>query len=211
MRTLISLNGWWGFFFRRNSRILAFTAILLVVFVTDLGGASDWPNGQLVTAKNQHYDDGITVKMDFASNQVMITSEAELLMTNKAEVLINLEDYPIHQAGAKRDQLIETVRTQLAKDGCAVLKSFLTAEGVRLLPMHPMARQMPILPLMIHRLPSITLAAVFSTAQTPLFRLIISKPMVPCDGFMIFRHLTLLSKHAFTSMTSIAMQIRLPM
>jgi hypothetical protein len=168
MRTLISLNGWWGFFFRRNSRILAFTAILLVVFVTDLGGASDWPNGQLVTAKNQHYDDGITVKMDFASNQVMMISEAELLMTNKAEVLINLEDYPIHQAGAKRDQLIETVRTQLAKDGCAVLKSFLTAEGyafcamrptaLRLLPMHPMARQMPILPLMIHRLPSITLA-----------------------------------------------------
>jgi hypothetical protein len=51
MRTLISLNGWWGFFFRRNSRILAFNAILLVVFVTDLGGASDWPNGQLVTAK----------------------------------------------------------------------------------------------------------------------------------------------------------------
>ena len=133
MRTLISLNGWWGFFFRRNSRILAFTAILLVVFVTDLGGASDWPNGQLVTAKNLHYDDGITVKMDFASNQVMMISEAELLMTNKAEVLINLEDYPIHQAGAKRDQLIETVRTQLAKDGCAVLKSFLTAEGVRLL------------------------------------------------------------------------------
>jgi CBS domain-containing protein len=48
MRTLISLNGWWGFFFRRNSRILAFTAILLVVFVTDLGGTSDWPNGKLV-------------------------------------------------------------------------------------------------------------------------------------------------------------------
>ena len=138
-------------------------------------------------------------------------SEAELLMTNKAKVLINLEVYPIHQAGAKRDQLIETVRTQLARDGCAVLKSFLTAEGVRLLPTHPMARQMPILPLMIHRLPSITLAAVFSTAQTPLFRLIISKPMVPCGGFMIFGHLTLLSKHAFTSMTSIAMPTRLPM
>jgi hypothetical protein len=90
MRTLISLNGWWGFFFRRNSRILAFTAILLVVFVTDLVGASDWPRGQLVTAKNHHYDDGITVKMDFASNQVMMISEAELLMTNKAGVLINL-------------------------------------------------------------------------------------------------------------------------
>jgi hypothetical protein len=71
--------------------------------------------------------------LDVASNQVLIFSKAELLVTNEAEVLINLEDYPIHQADAKRDQLIETVRTQLARDGCAVLKSFLTAEGVRLL------------------------------------------------------------------------------
>ena len=63
MRTLISLNGWWGFFFRQNIRILAFTTILMAVFVTDLGGASDWPNGQLVTTKHQHYTDGITVKM----------------------------------------------------------------------------------------------------------------------------------------------------
>ena len=133
MRTLISLNGWWGFFFRQNIRILAFTAILMAVFVTDLGGASDWPNGQLVTTKNQNYTDGITVKMDFVPNQVTMISQAELFMTNEAEVLINLEDYPIHQAGAKRDQIIETVRTQLAKDGCAVLKSFLTPDGVRLL------------------------------------------------------------------------------
>ena len=42
-------------------------------------------------------------------------SEAELVMTNKVEVLINLEDHPINQAGAKRDQLIETVRTQLPR------------------------------------------------------------------------------------------------
>lgn len=95
-------------------------------------------------------------------------------MTNEAEVLINLEDYPIHQADAKRDQLIETVRTQLARDGCAVLKSFLTAEGVRLLPTHPMAKQMPILPLMIHRLPPITLAAVFFDR---------SNAFVPADHF----------------------------
>ena len=96
MRTLINLNGWWGFFFRRNSRILASIAIVLI--------------------------------------------------------------------------------------------------ALHLLPTHPMARQMPILPLMIHRLPPITLAAVFSTAQTPLFRLIISKPLAPCDGSMIFRHLTLFIK-----------------
>ncbi len=70
---------------------------------------------------------------------------------------------------------------------------------------------MPNLPLMTHRLPLIILAAVFLTAQTPLFQLIISKPMVLCDRFMIFRHLTLLSKHVFTSMMSIAMLTRLPM
>ncbi len=41
----------------------------------------------------------------------MMISEMELFMTNEAAVLINLEDYPIHQAGAQRDQLIQTVRT----------------------------------------------------------------------------------------------------
>ena len=60
--------------------------------------------------------------MDFASNQVMMISEAELVMTNKAKVLINLGDYLIHQAGATRDHLIKTVRTPLAKDDWAVLK-----------------------------------------------------------------------------------------
>ena len=185
--------------------------------MTDLGGAAALVTNRIgLTASLSRPKTSITItpippKLDVASNQVLMISEAELLMTNKAKVLINLEDYPIHQAGAQRDQLIETFRTQLAKDGCAVLKSFLTPDGLRLLPMHPMARQMPILPLMIHRLPSITLAPVFSTAQTLMFRLIISKPMVPCGGFMIFRQLTLLSKHAFTSMASIAMPNRLPM
>jgi hypothetical protein len=46
MRTLISLNGWWGFFFRQNIQILAFIANLMAVFVIDLGGASEWPSGQ---------------------------------------------------------------------------------------------------------------------------------------------------------------------
>jgi uncharacterized Fe-S center protein len=35
MRTLISLNGWWGFFFRQNMRILAFINILMTILVTD--------------------------------------------------------------------------------------------------------------------------------------------------------------------------------
>ena len=46
-------------------------------------------------------------KLDVASNQVLMINKAELLMTNEAKVLINLEDYPIHQAGAKRDQLMK--------------------------------------------------------------------------------------------------------
>jgi hypothetical protein len=137
-------------------------------------------------------------------------------MTNKAEVLINLEDYPIHQAGAKRDHLIETVRTQLTSDGCAVLKSFLKAGGVRLLRNEadrvvPFAHASHGKTNAYFTADDSSLAAVFSTAQTPLFQLIISKSMVSCDRLMIFRHLTLLSKHVFTSMTSIAMPIRLPM
>jgi hypothetical protein len=31
MRTLISFNGWWGFFFKKNIRMLAFTTILVAV------------------------------------------------------------------------------------------------------------------------------------------------------------------------------------
>ena len=34
MRTLITLNGWWGFFFRRNIQIPAFITISMAVFVT---------------------------------------------------------------------------------------------------------------------------------------------------------------------------------
>jgi len=59
--------------------------------------------------------------------------KAELFMAYEPENLINLDTYPIHQAGPKRDQLVKTVQTQLAEDGCAVLKSFLTPDGIRLL------------------------------------------------------------------------------
>lgn len=111
----------------------------LDVFVTDLGSASALVTNRIgLTASLSRPKTSITIKplpskLDVASNQVLMISEAELLMTNKADVLINLEGYPIHQAGAKRDQLIETFRTQLAKDGCAILKSFLTPDGVCLL------------------------------------------------------------------------------
>ncbi|MEM7242850.1 MAG: phytanoyl-CoA dioxygenase family protein [Pseudomonadota bacterium] len=43
---------------------------------------------------------------------------------------INLKDYPIHIAGAARDRVIADVRADLAKDGCAVIKGFLTPAGV---------------------------------------------------------------------------------
>ena len=48
MRTLISLNGWWGFFFRQNMRILSFITILMAILVTDRGDAY---NDQLVKGR----------------------------------------------------------------------------------------------------------------------------------------------------------------
>jgi hypothetical protein len=47
-------------------------------------------------------------------------------MTN----FIDLERYPINQNGPGRDRLLAMVRAELAEDGCAVLKGFLTPEGV---------------------------------------------------------------------------------
>ncbi|WP_306116657.1 MULTISPECIES: phytanoyl-CoA dioxygenase family protein [unclassified Roseovarius] len=44
--------------------------------------------------------------------------------------LIDLARYPIHRDGAARDAVLAQVRADLARDGCAVLKGFLTAEGV---------------------------------------------------------------------------------
>ena len=47
-----------------------------------------------------------------------------------AENLINLERYPIHEMGPARDAVIAKVRADLAKDGCAILKNFLTPEAI---------------------------------------------------------------------------------
>jgi hypothetical protein len=47
-----------------------------------------------------------------------------------ARDLINLTAYPIDQMGRQRDDLIERVRAQLADDGCAVLKGFLTPQAI---------------------------------------------------------------------------------
>lgn len=44
--------------------------------------------------------------------------------------LINLAAYPIHKHGAERNAVLARVRGDLARDGCAVLPGFLTAQGI---------------------------------------------------------------------------------
>ena len=44
--------------------------------------------------------------------------------------LINLERYPIHREGPERKAVLTTVQKDLARDGCAVLKGFLTSDGI---------------------------------------------------------------------------------
>ncbi len=48
-------------------------------------------------------------------------------------MLIDLKRYPIHQNGTERDALLAGVRQDLAQDGCAVLKGFLTPSGIEAL------------------------------------------------------------------------------
>jgi len=47
-----------------------------------------------------------------------------------AQDLINLDRYPIHSDGASRVALVERVQQDLARDGCAVLKGFLSQKGI---------------------------------------------------------------------------------
>lgn len=51
-------------------------------------------------------------------------------MQHKGADFINLAAYPIHRDGATRDAVLTEVRAALARDGCAVLKGFLTPVGV---------------------------------------------------------------------------------
>ena len=51
-------------------------------------------------------------------------------MTHVARELIDLDRYPIHEDGPPRAALIERIRADLGRDGCAVIKSFLTARGI---------------------------------------------------------------------------------
>ena len=54
-------------------------------------------------------------------------------MILKATDLINLRGCPIHQSGPKRKQILESTRNALAHDGCAVLKGFLSPQGIEAL------------------------------------------------------------------------------
>lgn len=54
-------------------------------------------------------------------------------MAYDARDLIDLERYPIHVPGALRDAVLAQVRSDLARDGCAVLKGFLTARAIEAL------------------------------------------------------------------------------
>ncbi|MCE2518177.1 MAG: hypothetical protein J4F41_10260, partial [Alphaproteobacteria bacterium] len=43
---------------------------------------------------------------------------------------IDLERYPIDKDGPERAAVLKKVRADLAQDGCAILKGFLTPEGI---------------------------------------------------------------------------------
>ena len=47
-----------------------------------------------------------------------------------ARQLIDLERYPIDWPGPERNRVITAVRASLARDGCAVLKGFLTPQAI---------------------------------------------------------------------------------
>ncbi|MEM7073807.1 MAG: phytanoyl-CoA dioxygenase family protein [Pseudomonadota bacterium] len=51
-------------------------------------------------------------------------------MTYRAGDLIDLDRYPIHRDCTARDALIARVRADLARDGCAVIRNFLTAGAI---------------------------------------------------------------------------------
>lgn len=54
-------------------------------------------------------------------------------MPSSAAELIDLETYPIHLAGPERDALVASVRADLRRDGCAVIRSFLTPRAIEML------------------------------------------------------------------------------
>ncbi|GAB4283741.1 MAG: hypothetical protein Kow0058_02680 [Roseovarius sp.] len=54
-------------------------------------------------------------------------------MPHDPATLIDLQSYPIHRDGRARDALVGRVRHDLARDGCAVIRGFLTPRAIELL------------------------------------------------------------------------------
>jgi hypothetical protein len=54
-------------------------------------------------------------------------------MPYSSSSLIDYQRFPIDQEGAERSALIDRVRSDLSRDGCAVIKKFLTAQGIEAL------------------------------------------------------------------------------
>jgi hypothetical protein len=54
-------------------------------------------------------------------------------MKNLGAQYIDINKYPIHKNGPEREAILEQVRSDLARDGCAVLKGFLNADGIHAL------------------------------------------------------------------------------
>ncbi|WP_338548456.1 HalD/BesD family halogenase [Roseovarius phycicola] len=51
-------------------------------------------------------------------------------MVFHASDLIDLDRYPIHRDGPERDAIVAQVRADLARDGCAVIRNFLTRKAI---------------------------------------------------------------------------------
>jgi hypothetical protein len=54
-------------------------------------------------------------------------------MLHDSSALIDYDRFPINRDGAERNALVERVRADLSRDGCAVIKGFLTPKGIEAL------------------------------------------------------------------------------
>ena len=108
-----------------------------------------------------------------------------------ARNLVNINDYPIHKDGEKRDAVLETVRENLALDGCTALTT----------------ARMSILRLMIKRCRRTILGVVSMIGLMHLFLLTIFKPMVRCAQYMILTDSITLYRTVFRKMHFIDMPI----
>ena len=72
----------------------------------------------------------IIINFNMPSNSNLNLKIKKSVKYYKPEDLINLSQYPIHKEGITRNTLIEKVRAELSKKGCAVLKKFITDKAI---------------------------------------------------------------------------------